>query len=766
MLLQLLSDVSGIRVVARKDSRIPRVELDWIRFCTFSVSVAGTCWLVTKLYELQIKHHHDRNAKVPRAVADAPTAVVTRQGGAVAPTATPPALPIGQEQSLATPGTFDSRSNGDSVETTPQPLVRTYSVGVDHLMVPLSQFLDLVKNRAVTAVAYQTGFDAAGAPGGQPRQQQLTFEVSSDASRAVLSDFSRCPPVTTNEMGATKTATSATFSTTLVPGSETAVFTAIQQAGIPHAVVPAGIAAQSRMLGSYKNDHMGTGTSADSAAATLAPQHHAGGSYSSSHGGGMAAATRHGKNRDIVAALTVDLITLAVTLAFCYWYYDYNPFNSSGSSSDNVWNKVMSADAKDGGASTMVRFQDVAGFRKQKQELQEVIAYIKNPASFHMLGAVPPLGTLLVGPPGCGKTLLARAVATEAGVPFFHASASSFVEKYVGIGAARVRKFFQNAQNYPASILFLDELEAVGSRDDQLGSGEYCQTISQLLVELDGMHLKRTSSTNKNGTEQQLPAQNPNADGQMIGDATKDSSGSSETTTTSVAVDKNAHFFVFLAATNRYHTLDPALLRPGRLDRVVRIKYPSQTTRAECVRIHAQGKLMDPKLPANYTDVFARQCRGRSCAEIAHVLNEAALLAARRRSSCVAWTDLLAALQQCVRRNRDFEQVGVSSDEEDDVPFEDTAEEVPDSRSGQRATPLSTFLSTPPVEGDGGLNGGPAEGPPSGRGAGPRRGGSLGGSGNRGGNNPDAMRLLGQLLIDSANAGERVINPTILNSKQ
>lgn len=255
----------------------------------------------------------------------------------------------------------------------------------------------------------------------------------------------------------------------------------------------------------------------------------------------------------------------------------------------------------DSGADTVdrrppVTFEDVAGMEGTKEELREVIAYLRDPSTFYALGAHPPSGILLAGPSGTGKTLLARAVAGEAGVSFLYASSASFVEIYVGQGALRIRQFYEQARACAPCIVFLDELDAVGASRQYGASGgnqEYAQTVNQLLLELDGVesHCKPDGSHGGN----QPPC------------------------------------VVTMAATNRYDCLDEALVRPGRLDRIVMVGLPNEMERKATLEIHAR-KLRTDCL--NF-EALARRTEGSSGADLANLLNEAALLAARRKSDAV-----------------------------------------------------------------------------------------------------------------------------------
>ena len=238
-----------------------------------------------------------------------------------------------------------------------------------------------------------------------------------------------------------------------------------------------------------------------------------------------------------------------------------------------------------------VRFSDVAGEEEEKQELVEVVEFLKNPAKFTKLGAKIPSGVLLEGPPGTGKTLLARAVAGEANVPFFSISGSDFVEMFVGVGASRVRDLFTNAKKNAPSIIFIDEIDAIGRRRGGNASGggndEREQTLNQLLVEMDGFE----------GNEG----------------------------------------VIVIAATNRSDVLDPALLRPGRFDRKVLVGSPDVRGREAILRVHAKNMPL-----ADDVDLkeIARQTPGFVGADLANLLNEAALLAARRNGNEITANDL------------------------------------------------------------------------------------------------------------------------------
>ena len=237
-----------------------------------------------------------------------------------------------------------------------------------------------------------------------------------------------------------------------------------------------------------------------------------------------------------------------------------------------------------------VLFKDVAGADEEKEELKEFVDFLRDPKKFTKLGAKIPHGALLVGPPGTGKTLLAKAVAGEAGVPFYSISGSDFVEMYVGVGASRVRDLFETARKSPASIIFIDEIDAVGRhRGAGLGGGhdEREQTLNQLLVEMDGF-----------GTH----------DGVIV-----------------------------LAATNRPDILDPALLRPGRFDRQITVGYPDLKGRVDILHVHAKNKPFSGEVDFNKV---AQSTAGFTGADLANLLNESALLAARKNKMLIGMDDI------------------------------------------------------------------------------------------------------------------------------
>jgi cell division protease FtsH len=245
-----------------------------------------------------------------------------------------------------------------------------------------------------------------------------------------------------------------------------------------------------------------------------------------------------------------------------------------------------------------VTFADVAGADEVKEELQEIVEFLKNPKKFAELGARIPKGVLLYGPPGTGKTLLARAVAGEAGVPFFSISGSDFVEMFVGVGASRVRDLFDQAKKNAPCIVFIDEIDAVGrQRGAGLGGGhdEREQTLNQLLVEMDGF--------------------SPNEG------------------------------IIIIAATNRPDILDPALLRPGRFDRQVVVDIPDVVGRKEILKVHVRGKPLAPDVDL---DVLARRTPGFTGADLANLVNEAALLAARNNKTQISMQELEDSIERVI----------------------------------------------------------------------------------------------------------------------
>src|SRR5215204_3417675 len=247
-------------------------------------------------------------------------------------------------------------------------------------------------------------------------------------------------------------------------------------------------------------------------------------------------------------------------------------------------------------SASSVRWDDVAGLREAKEEMLEIVEFLREPGRFGRLGARVPRGILLYGPPGTGKTLLAKAVAHESGAKFYSQSASAFVEMFAGVGASRIRKLFQEARKNAPAIIFIDELDAVGTARSGNGfNREHDQTLNQLLVELDGF-------------------------------------------------DESAQVVV-MGASNRLQDLDPALRRPGRFDRQVLVSPPDLSGRQEILAVHTRGK---PLADGVDLSVVARQTAGLTGAELANICNEAAIFAGRSRREVVLMSDFEGALERVV----------------------------------------------------------------------------------------------------------------------
>ena len=286
---------------------------------------------------------------------------------------------------------------------------------------------------------------------------------------------------------------------------------------------------------------------------------------------------------------------LPFVLLIGFWIFLMNQMQGGGSkvmSFGKSRAKRMSPD------SPKVTYKDVAGADEAVEELQEIKEFLENPKKFQALGARIPKGVLLYGPPGTGKTLLARATAGEAGVPFFSISGSDFVEMFVGVGASRVRDLFEQAKQASPCIIFIDEIDAVGRhRGAGLGGGhdEREQTLNQLLVEMDGFELKDN--------------------------------------------------IILIAATNRPDILDPALLRPGRFDRQIVVDRPDRKGRQQILDVHAKGKPLAREIDL---DVLAAATPGFTGADLANVINEAALLAARRGSKTIGQSELEEGIMRVI----------------------------------------------------------------------------------------------------------------------
>ncbi|MDD6848419.1 MAG: ATP-dependent zinc metalloprotease FtsH [Oscillospiraceae bacterium] len=292
-------------------------------------------------------------------------------------------------------------------------------------------------------------------------------------------------------------------------------------------------------------------------------------------------------DNSFLMSLLPTIIGIALLVAF--WFFIMKKMSAGGLGGKEMnFGKAKIKDTNDEKRKTT--FDDVAGADEEKEELEEIVEFLKNPDKFNALGARIPKGVLLVGPPGTGKTLLARAVAGEAGVPFFSISGSDFVEMFVGVGASRVRDLFEQAKKNSPCIIFIDEIDAVGrQRGAGLGGGhdEREQTLNQLLVEMDGF-------------------------------------GANEGV-------------IMIAATNRPDILDPALMRPGRFDRQVIVSYPDVNGREAILKVHARKK---PLAPDVNLKTIAKTTAGFTGADLENLLNEAALLAARENKKAITMKEI------------------------------------------------------------------------------------------------------------------------------
>ncbi|WP_062571802.1 ATP-dependent zinc metalloprotease FtsH [Peptoniphilus sp. DNF00840] len=283
----------------------------------------------------------------------------------------------------------------------------------------------------------------------------------------------------------------------------------------------------------------------------------------------------------------IPTLLMFVLIVF-FWYRMMQQTGGGGKMSSFGKSKAKLINKEDG--KNLVKFKDVAGLEEEKEELEEIVDFLKNPKKFIDMGARIPKGVLLVGPPGTGKTYLSKAVAGEAGVPFFIMSGSDFVEMFVGVGASRVRDLFESAKKNAPCIIFIDEIDAVGrKRGAGLGGGhdEREQTLNQLLVEMDGF-----------GTNEGV---------------------------------------IVMAATNRADILDPAILRPGRFDRTVYVGKPDVRARKAILEIHSRGKKLADDV--NF-EVIAKRTPGFTPADLENLMNESALLAARRSENAISMEDV------------------------------------------------------------------------------------------------------------------------------
>ena len=282
-------------------------------------------------------------------------------------------------------------------------------------------------------------------------------------------------------------------------------------------------------------------------------------------------------------AVLVDIVPITILAGVTLWIFT-RQLGSGNKSMDFGKSRAKLVE------ESRATFKDVAGLTEEKEEVQELIDFLKNPKKFTNMGARIPKGVLLVGPPGTGKTLLARAVAGEAKVPFYYISGSDFVELFVGIGASRVRDMFKQAKMNAPCLIFIDEIDAVGrQRGTGLGGGhdEREQTLNQLLTEMDGF-------------------------------------GANEG-------------IIIIAATNRPDVLDPALLRPGRFDRQVTVSLPDKNARVEILKVHAKNKVLSKNITLEY---LAKRTPGFSGADLENLLNEAALLAVRRNKKEITMAEI------------------------------------------------------------------------------------------------------------------------------
>jgi cell division protease FtsH len=301
-------------------------------------------------------------------------------------------------------------------------------------------------------------------------------------------------------------------------------------------------------------------------------------------------ASQNKTTQEIILALIINLLPVIVIIAI-FWYM----FSQAQKGAGQIFSFSKSSVKMYDPGKEKITFDDIAGLKEAKEELKEVIEFLKNPQKFLSLGARVPKGVLLVGPPGTGKTLLAKATAYTAGVPFFYISGSEFIELFVGVGASRIRDAFAVAKKFAPSILFIDEIDSIG-RIRGIGltgaHEEREQTLNQLLAEMDGF-------------EKEIP-------------------------------------LVVMAATNRPDVLDPALLRPGRFDRKIYLDLPTVTEREEILKIHLRNKKVGE---VNLKEI-AERTPGFSGADIANLCNEAAIIAARKNKTQIEQEDLIEAIEK------------------------------------------------------------------------------------------------------------------------
>jgi ATP-dependent metalloprotease FtsH len=306
----------------------------------------------------------------------------------------------------------------------------------------------------------------------------------------------------------------------------------------------------------------------------------------------------YAEKKDYISAFLLNILPFVLLIGV--WLFFMRKMGSGGGSGSNVFSVGKSkAQLFEKGGSVKVTFKDVAGLAEAKQEVEEIVEFLRNPQKYTELGGKIPKGALLVGPPGTGKTLLAKAVAGEADVPFFSLSGSDFVEMFVGVGASRVRDLFKQAKEKSPCIIFIDEIDAVGrargKNPSMGGNDERENTLNQLLTEMDGF-----------GTNSGI---------------------------------------IILAATNRADILDKALLRAGRFDRQIHVDLPDLNERKEVFGVHLRPIKIDETVDV---DLLARQTPGFSGADIANVCNEAALIAARHGKTFVGKQDFLDAVDRII----------------------------------------------------------------------------------------------------------------------